>query len=672
MQEVTQRMPEEKPVSLLEPLLQQRWCLMDGEGGYAAGNAALLPEKLSDGLLVKATQSPVGRFVLLARLEETLLLDGRELPLSTQRYVPDVIAPRGYLGLTSFSAEPFPTWRYEGGGVVVERQIFNLHGRSCTGVAYRLLKAKGPVTLRVRPLLAFRRLDEPTFANPVAQPRPEPDRELDALRFSLYPGLPALYLSSALDWQEDACWYYGFHYPGAAPAHEREDLLCPGALQGVLEPAGPEQVLLAATEPVSHRDGLELRAEEIARRQRVVEAFPVQAEGKLDNLIRRGEEFISFRDGGAAGVLPHLPDWPHDGRAALIGLRGLALIPQRYELARRILSSIAEEYARGMIPSLHTEWEAGGDASGYDTLLWFPIAAHSYLLYTEDISFIRSRLFWTLVEIGGQIQRGLPGLRMDRVDNLLVCGEDGRPHTWMDALDEQGAPVTLRRGKPVEINALWYNACEALKEISARLGRTDLMRSYRTLSARIRESFPVIFWNPRARCLYDVVDEDHRDESIRPNQLLALSLPFRLIEGDRAEAVLKVVERELLTPCGLRTLSPRSEGYVASEVQRGEECPHLRHQGSVYPWLLGPFISAFARLHGTDLGFSQQVVSWTAPLLGGDPQALPGHLFERYDGGAPHAPRGPASSALATAELLRAFVEEVLEYPAFNIRPASE
>ena len=325
------------------------------------------------------------------------------------------------------------------------------------------------------------------------------------------------------------------------------------------------------------------------------------------------------------------------------------------------------------IPSHHDEWEGLGDVSGYDTLLWFPSAVYSYLLYTDDLPFIRSRLFWTLVEIGGQIQRGLPGLRMDRVDSLLVVGEDERPHTWMNAVHPDGAPVTLRRGKTVELNALWYNACEALKEISAKLGRSDLMRSYRALAARIRETFPVLFWNPRARCLYDVVDEEVRDESIRPNQLFTLSLPFQLIEGDRAASMLEVVRRELLTPYGLRTLSPRSPGYAGTEApgEEGLGGEHLRHQGSVYPWLLGPFVSAWARLHGSKVGFGQQLLGWLEQLLPGDPTALPGHLRERYDGDAPHAPRGPRSSALATAELVRCFAEELQQYPAFNIRPVT-
>ena len=669
--------PDPSGLALLDDLSARAWQLGDGHGGYSAGTAALLPESLDQGLLAVSSKPPVGRFLLLARLEETLHTPKGDVALSTQRYVPEVLAPRGFERVQAFRGEPFPTWTLSTpDGTLLERRIVGLRGRSLVAVSYRLLSDGEPLELTLRPLLAFRRIDEPTFANEVARTDAEV-LEDGVLRFALYDGVPPLFLSCGLPWQSDPHWYRNFAYPAAPLAAQREDLLAPGHFRGTLEPGQTLFFVASADEPTSHESCVDLEVRELQRRASVLQAFPAQ-DSRLANLILRAEEFVAAGGLGQAGVLPHLPSSPADARVALQGLSGLALLPGHTRLAEDLLSSVADRYSRGLLPALGTEWDGGGDTGGYDTLLWLPIATYVYLLHrdfsVDALAFVRRKLFWTLVEVAGQIQRGLPGLRLDRVDSLLVVGEDGAAHTWMAAHDDLGAPATPRLGKPVEINALWYNACESIREISARLGRTDLMRTYRALGQRIRQTFPVAFWNPRTGCLYDVAPIDGssdagRDDAIRPNQLFALALPFRLFEGDRAKSILGIVERELLTPYGLRTLSPRWPGYVGSEDPDADGS--AAHQGAVYPWLLGLYITAVARIDGQRTGFGDCVRDLLAELLEGDDGALPGHIWERYDGDAPHTPRGEPSSALNVAELLRAYVEEVLEYPAFNVRLAS-
>ncbi len=665
-------MTVDKPsLDLLDEWMARGWALVDGKGGYAAGNAALLPADLSDGLVVAAAAPPRARFVLLSRLEEVVSVRGKDYPISTQRYLPDVVSPMGYGYLEAFTADPVPTWVYQlDEDLAIQRTIIGVRDEGVFVIQYRLVEGEGPVRLKVRPMLAFRRMDEPTFENPTA--RLEPQVVESILSFSLYDGLPKLYLSSTMAWTQEPYWYKNFHYPGQVDGLDREDLPTPGFFSGIIGEDEPV-VLVAGTTPEPATKWQDLMDAERRREERCLAGFPVQDDGHVDPVIRtwilRAEDYVAGTPAGQVGVFQTIPKATPDSRAGLMGLRGLFLLPGKYEQARAYLSDLADRYSRGLLPTTLDEWGEGpGDLTGYDTLLWLPVAAYSYLTYTDDIEFIRSKLFWTLIEIGGQIQRGLPGLRMDRVDNLLVVGEDGVPHTWMNALDLDGEPVTLRRGKPVELNALWYNACESIRYIADRLGRSNLMRTYAGLARRLRDTFPREFWNLRAGCLYDVVSSDHKDDSVRPNQLFALSLPFHLVEGDRAKSLVAMVTRELLTPYGLRTLSPRSPGYVGVEGSN----PHLRHQGSVYPWLLGPYISALAKVEGNEQGFVERVRGLVSRLTEGDPTALPGHLRERYDGDAPHEPRGATSYALNLAELLRAYVEDVLQYPAFNIRPASQ
>ena len=349
---------------------------------------------------------------------------------------------------------------------------------------------------------------------------------------------------------------------------------------------------------------------------------------------------------------PWFSDW---GRDTMIALPGLTLVTGRFEIARDILLAFAHSVDRGMLPNRFPD---AGEAPEYNTVdatLWYFEAVRAYLAYTGEFEFVRTRLLPTLRDILDWHLRGTRyGIHMDS-DGLLSCGEAGVQLTWMDAKIGDWV-VTPRTGKPVEIQALWYNALRIAADLTRREGQSLQADSFDQLATRAQASFLAQFWNGSEHCLFDVVDGGQRDGAIRPNQIFAVSLHHQILPIDRARQVVDVVERELLTPAGLRSLSPRDSRYRGRYEGGVFERDSAYHQGTVWQWLMGPFLTAYCKVNPDSRA---QAAAWLAGIQSQLGEAGLGQISEIADGDAPHCARGCIAQAWSVAELLRAAVEDV-------------
>ena len=615
----------------------REWLETNGIGGYASSTITGMNTRRYHGLLVAATKPPVGRMVLLSKLEETLIVDGRRIELSSNQY-PGVVYPQGHERLKEFRQGPFPTFVYDVDGLQVEKCVFMVDGENTTVVEYRVNRA---CTLEIRPLIAFR--DYHATAHENSAIRGSFDASPGSVAISPYDGCPTLHLAhTPADIQATGEWYRNFEY---AVEQERgldfrEDLFNPLLLTFDFSQAG-RAAIVAGTEPRTADSVDRLRGGEMRRRERVLAAAP----GKdpfVRALVRAADQFIVRRGRGSTVIAGYhwFSDW---GRDTMIALPGVTLATGRYDDARGILLAFAESVDRGMLPNRFPDAGETPEYNTVDATLWFFEAARAYAAQTGDTDFVRDRLLDVFAEIISWHERGTRfGIRMGD-DGLLLAGEPGVQLTWMDAKVGDWV-VTPRHGKPVEIQALWYNALCAMAEWTGS-------PRYRELAARARASFKRLFWNQSEQCLYDVVASETRDPAIRPNQIFAVSLHYPILTGARARSVVDTVERHLLTPYGLRTLAPSDPAYRG----RFEGGPASRdgayHQGTVWPWLLGPFLSAYRRVNGAAVPRLNELRRFLAE------EGL-GQLPEVFDGDAPHRPGGCVAQAWSVAELLRSVVEE--------------
>jgi predicted glycogen debranching enzyme len=612
------------------------------------------------GLLTAATKPPVGRVLLLSKLEETLVIEGQRFELSANQY-PGAVHPTGFQYLREFRLDPFPIATYQVNKVEIEKRVFMLHGENTTVIEYEVRSLDGgPVPecmLEIRPLIAFRDYHSTTHSNGGMNPAVE---SLGATAAIMpYPGLPPLFFShNAAALERTGAWYYNFEY---SVERERgldfsEDLFNPFVLRFDLGRRLPPAALIVSTTAHDASAVRELRRREIERRCAIVEASP-SAEPIVQALVAAADQYIVERGNLKTIVAGYhwFTDW---GRDTMIALPGLALVTGRAEIAKQILRAFADSIDQGMLPNRFPDAGEAPEFNTVDATLWFFEAIRSYLQYTGDASFVRDHLYAKLKDIIDWHLRGTRyGIRVDS-DGLLRCGEPGTQLTWMDAKIGDYV-VTPRTGKPVEIQALWYNALRIMEDLSGRFGDSQLQRFFRELADRAREHFNAQFWNVDAGGLFDVVDGDSRDGSIRPNQILAASLTHSMLSPERARQVTNLVERELLTPVGLRTLAPGDSRYRPHYEGGVNERDSAYHQGTVWPWLMGPFLTAYIRTHGEGPVARQQAGEWLGAFGAHLATGGLGQVAEILDAEAGHEPRGCIAQAWSVGELLRAALEDV-------------
>lgn len=633
----------------LKNALSKEWLETNGLGGYSSSTIIGANSRRHHGLLVAALQPPVGRHVLLSKLEERVFWDGQESHLSTNLY-PGTVFPHGFNIQNEFRLRPWPTFRYSTGSFEIEKSVCLVHGENTVVAAYRNVHSTGTLDLVVRPLLAFRdynrlskRDDSINFTV---------DRRDGVLSVQPRTDLPRLHFhTSPAKTDVKADWYFRFTYP---IDHERgleheEDLFSPFELTFRLSPS--ETVyLVTTTEEHETVNAVELLEREHQRRAQFTDRDPVRSalQAAADSfLVQRGEEGLT--------ILSGYPWFTDSGRSAMIALPGLALTSKRFGETRRVLSTFAKYCDRGLIPNVFPN--NNNDKPAYnsvDASLWFVVATWKYWKASGDNGAV-AELLPTLRDIARCYQEGTRFDIYADADGLISAGVSGTQLTWMDVKLEGYIP-TPRHGKAVEINALWLNALLMLAEIEEKLAH-DIHAAVlsRKLADRVATSFVKAFWFAEGGYLYDVIQGNFRDPSIRPNQILAVALPYSPLTSEQQQSVLNIVTQHLLTPYGLRTLSPQHEKFARRYTGTRWQRDAIRHQGTVWPWLIGPYADAFLRVHGDDKPQRKELLHHLQPLLKHLEEAGLGHVSEMFDADIPHYPAGCPARACSVAELFRIY-----------------
>ncbi|HEX8029936.1 MAG TPA: amylo-alpha-1,6-glucosidase [Vicinamibacterales bacterium] len=623
------------------------WLETDGLGGYASGTVGTTRTRRYHAVRVTATTPPTGRMVLVGGVEVGVDVEGVTEFLTSHHYEPGVDHPQ-LAPLDRFALDPWPTWTFSlSGGNVVRAELFCTSGRARTLLRWTQIAGPGRLCLRVRPLLAARDYHSLQRANDGACHRLQIDNGCATWR--LYDGAPTVSCLTNGQWAASAAWYRQFLY---AAERERgldalEDLLAIGTVEFDLS-ANPA---IMAVGSAASLDDLDLR--DLPRSVGAVAEAERDRRLALGGRLEQSADQYFVRRGMGRTIVAGYPWFTDWGRDTFIALRGLGLATGRLDIVRDILLEWASAISQGMLPNRFPDHGEAPEYNAVDASLWYVVVAGELLAHQDAIKYLsdhdRRRLETAVVEILKGYGRGTRyGIRADH-DGLLAAGEPGQQLTWMDAR-VGSREITPRIGKPVEIQALWINALDAGARISAR---------WRQHRDRALDAFNGRFWDSENGVLFDVVDVDHEpgrvDRSIRPNQIFAVGgLPLVLVPPDRACSVVNVIERELWTPMGLRSLSPRDPQYRAHYAGGPSDRDTAYHQGTVWPWLAGPFVEAWLRVHHAAPGAAAEARErLLSPILDHLQRDGLGHVSEVADAEAPHRAAGCPFQAWSVGEILR-------------------
>jgi predicted glycogen debranching enzyme len=659
-----------------DAITQREWLVTNGLGGYASSTLGGCNTRRYHGLLVAALRPPVERTVMIAKLDAVARYRDQSFTLGANEYADGTIDSQAQLHLHSFRLDgSLPIWTWSLDDALIEQRVWMAHGANTTYVSYTLLRASAAVELELAPLCTYRdyhaliRGERNFFVS-----REDRSIKIDA-HWGAHPY--RIHVENA-ELEIAPAWHWNFKHriESERGLDDVEDLFRPALIRSRLNVRETATVVLSAEASEPMLSNASLPAEQ-ARQQAILETAAGNDPLAHPLTLAADQYIVERRDasGKALGKTiiagyPWFSDW---GRDTMIALPGLTLATGRYVDAASILRTFARFVSDGMLPNRFPDAGETPEYNTVDATLWYFVAIDEYFRATNDRALLKE-LYPVLREIVDWHLRGTRfGIRADD-DGLLRAGEPGVQLTWMDAKIGDWV-VTPRIGKPVEINALWFNALVIMKDIAQLLRDRDGVRGYAALSERVRDSFNRRFWFAGGY-LFDVIDSpDGDDPSLRPNQLFAISLRHALLDGDKARAVVDVCARELWTPVGMRSLarfgsdpfpnpSPwgrsdevrervRNPHYAARYLGGPRERDAVYHQGTVWSWLLGPFVSAHYRVYrNADLALS--FLDGIAAHLR---DSCIGQVSEIFDGDAPFSPRGCFAQAWGVAEVLRVWRE---------------
>jgi predicted glycogen debranching enzyme len=668
-------------LSDVDEALGREWLVTNGLGGYASSTVLGVNTRKYHGLLVAAFNPPINRWVLLTKLDEELKIGAETYALGANEFH-DVMHPEGYRFLSSFVLSPLPTYKYNVGGVKLQKTIFMPYMKNATAVTYEIYNPlKEKVSLHVSPLVNSRHIYNTTDRDSLSWSFIQ-KRYREAVVIETSDSLFSLILSSGNDnsFVEESWWVEKIFYRVDASRRESsvDDQFRPGFFKFSVGPKEKKKFYVLAVAGKNGKGaqrlfssfgkGVEdierLYREEIERRKGLLGQFrerhsDLEMEDWMKWLIQAADSFIvsraSTKKKSVIAGYHWFDDW---GRDSLISLPGLTLVTGRFEDAKEILLTFKRYCHKGVIPNRFSD-KAGGTPlyNTVDATLWFFNAVLQYLKYTGDYRFVQEKLWKTLNEIiEYHVQGTTFGIHMEE-DGLIAHGPQ---LTWMDATTIDKF-VTPRNGKAVEIQALWYNALKTMQLLAKRFNQSDKAETYYSMAGKARVSFSEKFWNPNKGCLFDVVGNDGADSSLRPNQMIAVSLDFPIVDLKRGEKIVDIVWKRLGGTYGLKTLPDNDLRYIGKYLGDWEHRDSAYHNGTVWAWLLGPFTTAFLKTKNYEESWRKFAFkSFLQPLFREEiHRAGLGTISEIFDGDAPHSPRGCISQAWSVAEPLRAYVEDV-------------
>ena len=643
-----------------ESAREREWLVTNGLGGFACGTIAGALTRRYHGLLIAALPSHSNRKLLVSKLDETLIYDGQRYELGANCWADGTVAPNGFRWIERFHLDgATPVWTFACADALLEKRIWMQEGANTTFVRYELVRALGgSADLEIKALVNHRDFHCLTRAGDWWM---NVETVQQGLRVTAREDVAPFFLLSRVAGAEPGNeWYRDFDLPEERHLglDDREDHLYAGVFRTRLAP-GQSITIVLSTDPKAPLDG---DVANLARRtldEKVLEQWiaagpqaSLDAPSWIQQLVLAADQFPILRPlpivPDAHSLIAGYPWFGEWGRDTMIALPGLTLETGRPELARLILQSCARCIDRGMLPNV---FPVGGEEPEYNTVdaaLWFVEAVRQYRGATSDLGLV-AELFDVLAAIIDWYAHGTRySIRVDESDGLLHAGESGIQLTWMDAKVGDRV-ITPRTGKPVEVNALWYNALRTMSRFAFELNKSP--QDYVTLAERVEKSF-ARFWNSEAGCCYDVVDgPGGHDTSVRPNQIFSVSLPESPLAPEQRKSVVDLCARRLVTPRSLRTLDPADPRYMGHYEGPPATRDAAYHQGTVWPWLLGPFVLAHLRVYGkAGVAFSF-IESMAQHLVA---HGL-GSVSEICDGDAPHHPRGAFAQAWSVAEILRAW-----------------
>ena len=677
----------QEDLSVFDKAINKEWLLTNGLGGYSASTVLGINTRKYHGLLVAALHPPGYRTVCLSKMDEDIHVKDEVFRLGANEFS-GTIFPEGYKLLKAFSISPFPTFIYEFRGISVAKTVFMPKGKNAVGLIYNVLN-KTPFELRMEayPLFTCRYFHQVINRqeNRLDFSQSQTDEEVQ-LAFN---EPPVLVKAKAIEgrFAPKPNWVEHLRYREEEARSESslDDCYQPGFFEFMIPRRKNKKFALVAAEANSNRE-VDVTLNEMGVSIKDVEGLLEKELNALSENITRfyrshtqaqfsdwlswallaTDDFIVQNEAGKKSVIAGYYWFEPWGRDTFISFPGLLLATGRFAEARGILSLFKDFIRRGLIPNFVEDSSGEPAYNTVDATLWYVNAVLQYLRYTGDFYFVKENLWPSLKTIVEYHLKGTDfGIHVDS-DGLLAHGSR---LTWMDA-EVDYEPVTPRAGKAVEIQALWYNALRTVQSLADRFEEKSLAEDYSRVAEKTRTSFNEKFWNNEKSCLYDVLGQFGADGSVRPNQVIALSLDFPVLDRDKAERVLALVCDELLTPCGLRTLARADPRYRGTYYGDRRCRDFAYHNGTVWPWLNGPFTKAYLRTKDSDVPSLEYALSnFLLPLLRDQvARAGLGKISEIYDGDPPHTPRGCVSQAWSLAEPLRALVEDVLQaHPKYPI-----
>ena len=669
----------QETLSRFDEVIGKEWLITNGLGGYASSTVLGINTRKYHGLLVAALHPPGDRTVCLSRLDEEVHMGNEVYSLGANEFH-HVIYPQGYKLIRDFSIAPFPTYIYGLSDIEVNKTVFMPKNKNAVSIIYRISnKNCSEAKVRIYPLLTCRYFHTVVdrWKNPLDFTQKSSAKELE-ITFQ-HPEATILCRSTDGEFKEKINWVERLHYRDEALRGESsiDDCFKPGYFE-VKVPAKMEKEF-ALTAAVSHesqaaREVLNSVGRTISE---INDAFKRELTQHSDLLLNfytlhpevpmsdwlnwillAANSFMVENAAGKKSVIAGYFWFEPWGRDTFISLPSLMLVTGRFKDAKDILQNFIQYCKGGLIPNFVADKSGEPVYNTVDATLWYVNAVLQYLKYTGGLGFVQDALWENLQAIIEHHQKGtLFGIRLDD-DGLIMHGSR---LTWMDTVVD-GNEITPRIGKAVEIQALWYNALRTMELLANKFGERGLAEKYVAMANKTSKSFNEKFWNSQMGCLFDVLEAKGADASLRPNQIFAVSLDFTMLDKDKSEKVVDVVNRELVTPYGLRTLALNDPKFVGKCFGDRRSRDTAYHNGTIWPWLLGPFITAYLKVNGyTAKSREHTLENLVLPFFTvGIHQAGLGTLSEIYDCDPPNAPRGCIAQAWSVAEPLRAYVEDIL------------